>query len=190
MLPTAEQVTNKYLYGTEYGKHNLLSEDIILHGEGVYENSIDIDAVEYMSDGAGRFVNSANFYLIEDFFESNIPAGVYGKNEIAFVLGHANYGYSVNQVFLGVDDDDHAERSYIWGSTKFKISDGSLFVVNENGEKYISNFSIVPNGDENFDFSGGPESEIGNSAIEPIVDLSGIGRAVDLKFFSIGLIST
>jgi hypothetical protein len=163
-LPTAEQVTNKYLYGTDTVPTDRLDPEILKHSTASSENSINVSSAEFMNIGAGRFVNSANFAIIDAFFTTDLPAGTYSKQAIAELLGYEAYGYAVNQVFLGVNDPDHAERAYIWGSTKFKISDDALFVIGNNGAKIIQNFAIVPNGNDNFDFNGGEDSNIGNDS--------------------------
>jgi hypothetical protein len=47
------------------------------------ENIINVSSAEYMSVGAGRFVNSANFAIIDAFFTADLPAGTYSKQAIA-----------------------------------------------------------------------------------------------------------
>lgn len=123
------------------------------------------------------------------FFRSSlIPTGAYTKNQIFQLLGINYGGYSINQLYLGTNDTDYAERTYIWGSTKFKLADDVIFVVNQDGSREIRNFAIVPDGNEDFDFSGGPVSSIGNAALEPIIDPSSIGRRVEMIFTGINKI--
>ncbi|MHA6909600.1 calcium-binding protein [Ralstonia pseudosolanacearum] len=196
-LPTAEQVTNQYLYGADKSPGDMLDPSILNHRDGASENSILIDAVEYMARGGGRFVNSANFDWIERFFNKDIAIepGVYDLTRIFEMLGSVDAqsgerksyaGYAVNQIYLGTSDPDYAERAYIWGTTKFKIADGAEFVVNPDGSREIRNFAIIPDGDENFDFNGGPDSAIGNKALQPVIDPSNIGRTVSLVFDKVG----
>ncbi|MDO3528247.1 hypothetical protein ACNRBH_01630 [Ralstonia pseudosolanacearum] len=71
-LPTAEQVTNRYLYGADKRPGDMLDPSILNHRDSALENSIPVDAVEYMKSGGGRFVNSANFDWIEKFFNKDI----------------------------------------------------------------------------------------------------------------------
>ncbi len=199
-LPTAEQVTNKYLYGADKRPDDMLDPSILNHRNGTSENSIPVDAVEYMRSGAGRFVNSANFAWLRKFFDSSIALepGVYSAKQIFELVGgvatepggeKGDAGYIVNQIYLGADDPDYAERAYIWGTTRFKIADGAEFVVSADGSREIRNFAIVPDGDENFDFEGGADSAIGNKALQPIIDPSNIGRTVRLVFDGIDAIS-
>lgn len=199
-LPTAEQVTNKYLYGADKRPEDMLDPSILNHRNGTSENSIPVDAVEYMRSGAGRFVNSANFAWLRKFFDSSIalePGGYSAKQIFELVGGVAtepggekgDAGYIVNQIYLGAGDPDYAERAYIWGTTRFKIADDAEFVVSADGSREIRNFAIVPDGDENFDFEGGADSAIGNRALQPIIDPSNIGRTVRLVFDGIDAIS-
>lgn len=199
-LPTAEQVTNKYLYGADKRPDDMLDPSILNHRNGTSENSILVDAVEYMRSGAGRFVNSANFAWLRKFFDSSIALepGVYSAKQIFELVGgvatepgggKGDAGYIVNQIYLGAGDPDYAERAYIWGTTRFKIADDAEFVVSADGSREIRNFAIVPDGDENFDFEGGADSAIGNRALQPIIDPSNIGRTVRLVFDGIDAIS-
>lgn len=199
-LPTAEQVTNKYLYGADKRPEDMLDPSILNHRNGTTENLISVDAVEYMRSGAGRFVNSANFAWLRKFFDSSIALepGVYSAKQIFELVGgvatepggeKGDAGYIVNQIYLGAGDPDYAERAYIWGTTRFKIVDGAEFVVSADGSREIRNFAIVPDGDENFDFEGGADSAIGNRALQPIIDPSNIGRTVRLVFDGIDAIS-
>ncbi|MHA6833211.1 calcium-binding protein [Ralstonia pseudosolanacearum] len=195
-LPTAELVTNNYLYGTDKRPADLLDPAILNQKNGSADNSISVGAIEYMRDGAGRFVNSANFDWVEKFFNpvNSLAPGVYSKEQIFDLFGYvdpqtgnrASYaGYIVNQIYLGTKDPDYAERAYIWGTTKFKVADGAEFVVNADGSREVRNFAIQPDGDENFDFDGGPDSAIGNAALQPVIDPSKIGRTVRLVFDNI-----
>ncbi|WP_250888284.1 calcium-binding protein [Ralstonia solanacearum] len=199
-LPTAEQVTNKYLYGADKRPDDMLDPSILNHRNGISENSIPVAAIEYMKSGAGRFVNSANFAWLRKFFDSSIALepGVYSAKQIFELVGgvaaepggeKGDAGYIVNQIYLGAGDPDYAERAYIWGTTRFKIADGAEFVVSADGLREIRNFAIVPDGDENFDFEGGADSAIGNRALQPIIDPSNIGRTVRLVFDGVDAIS-
>lgn len=199
-LPTAEQVTNKYLYGADKRPEDMLDPSILNHRNGTTENLIPVDAVEYMRSGAGRFVNSANFAWLRKFFDSSIALepGVYSAKQIFELVGgvatepggeKGDAGYIVNQIYLGAGDPDYAERAYIWGTTRFKIADDAEFVVSADGSREIRNFAIVPDGDENFDFEGGADSAIGNRALQPIIDPSNIGRTVRLVFDGVDAIS-
>jgi Ca2+-binding RTX toxin-like protein len=194
-LPTAEEVTNKYLYGSINRPSDLLDQSIIDHKNSNTPNEIKINAVEYMASGPGKFVNAANFDLVKQFFDlsNSIPPGTYTKTDVLKMFGYLDpvtgnaiqgmyAGYAVNQIYLGTNEPDYAERAYIWGTTGFKINDDPIFVVDISGNREVRNFYIEPAGDEDFDFEGGPASKRGNEALEPVIDPSGIGRTVKLKF--------
>ena len=68
--PTVEQVTNMFLYGTTTRPSNLLDPSLLNHRNSVSPNKLDVDAVDYMATGAGSFVNSANFEVVEKFFNT------------------------------------------------------------------------------------------------------------------------
>ena len=183
-LPTAEQITNLYLYGTETRPDDLLAPSILAPRNGT---SFDVNRVEYMTDGAGRFVNSANFAVVDKFFYTPVlQPGIYTQAQLLQQFGITGVAgeerYVVNQLYLGTDDLDYAERTYIWGTTGFRIAEGAMFIVNPDGSREIQNFSIVPIDGENFDFVGGPDSNTGNVALNPIIDPSDIGKTVALNF--------
>lgn len=93
-LPTAEQVTNKYLYGTEIRPTDLLDQKIIDHRDNTVENEILVDVTEYMVQGPGRFVSSANFEFIEEFFDLDLAPKIYSKVEILTLLGYIDLKWS------------------------------------------------------------------------------------------------
>ena len=191
-LPTAEEITNLYLYGTKNRPNDLLDPSILAQRNGA---SINVDVVEYMAIGAGRFVNAANFEVVNKFFNTpGLQPGSYTKTQLFQQFGIAYGGYTVQQLYLGTGDSDYAERTYIWGTTKFKIVDDAVFVVKPDGSREIQNFAIVPDSNgpngvyDDFDFQGGPASNIGNAALEPVIDPSGIGKTVTLNFTGINTI--
>ncbi|WP_405118283.1 hypothetical protein [Pseudomonas leptonychotis] len=127
-LPTAENVTSMYLYGSLNTPGDLLDPSLLNHRASTSPNAIDVSAVDYMATGAGRFVNSANFKVVSQFFEDfGLPPGVYTKSQIFLHFGYIDSagkgllpaGYTINQIYLGTDDADYAERAYIWGTTPF-----------------------------------------------------------------------
>ncbi len=57
-----------YLYGLPTRPVDLTDSSILKHRTNHAVNKIDVNVNEYMTQGAGRFVNSANCNFIEDFF--------------------------------------------------------------------------------------------------------------------------
>ena len=43
-----------------------------------------------------------------------------------------------------MEDADYAERTYIWGSVAFAISEDAAFVIGDDGKRSVTNFSILP----------------------------------------------
>lgn len=202
-LPTAGKMTNLFLYGSENKPSDLLDQSIIDHKNSSIKVKREVDAVEYMDKGPGRFINSANFDFFGEFFDlsKTIAPGSYSKDDIFKLLGYRDpitgddiagkyAGYGVNQLFLGVGEEDYAERTYIWATTGFKVSDDAVFVVGTDGNGEVRNFSIEPIDKEDFDFEGGPTSKIGNAALKPVIDPSGIGKTVEFKFTDMDKIPT
>jgi Ca2+-binding RTX toxin-like protein len=185
---TAEQITNYYLYGQITAPEDMASSSILRPAEA--STSIIIDKNDYMTNGAGRFASAAHFDLIERFFESaDIPARAepYTKEEIRLHFNLDKIYITQQQWAYSDEKNDYAERVYIWNSVAFKIADTTRFVVEENGNRYLTDFAIVPyssNGDkENFDFeSDDIIAGVGNSYLKEIIDPSGIGRTVIINF--------
>lgn len=67
-LPTAEIITNLYLYGSQNKPSNLL-DPAIANRTGT--STITVDLQDYMTNGAGRFVNAKNFSFMNEFFDSS-----------------------------------------------------------------------------------------------------------------------
>ena len=202
-LPTIESITNRYLYKQDEIVDNRLDERII---DEERTKPISVDKSEFMK-GPGRFITAADFSLISKFFImegasgitepreeaffANLGEGRYTKAEIFERLGYTQNGKAVNGMYAGAkqtlgfyDDgkDNLLERAYIWNSTSFKISDNAVFVVDKNGNRTIENFGIEPAKDEDFDFKGGFFSNLVNPILEAMIDPSGIGKKVSIKF--------
>ncbi|UVD59956.1 RTX toxin (plasmid) [Rhizobium sp. Pop5] len=135
--------------------------------------------------GGGRFANASQFELIQIFFENStaVPSGTYTKEELAAAYSLSSFGLDIRQFYYLDGVDDYAERTYVFNSGRFKISDNAQFIIHPDGTREILNFSIVPREDDNFDFEGGGiAADVGNDIWEPEIDPSGIGRTVDIKF--------
>lgn len=179
---TKEQITNLYLYGKEDLPDTKVKSSLI-RDEGASGAKIRVDVNYYMETGAGRFANPYLFDLVKFFFQvSNLEPGSYDKAKFAGLFHLTSYGLDIHQGFYDDGQDDYSERVYVWGSSRFKISDDARFVITESGERYIENFAIIPNGNDNFDFVGGWASEPANAFLEPRIDPSKIGRKVDIEF--------
>lgn len=88
VLPTAEEVTNLYLYGSKTRPNDLTNPSLL---EKRRPTTIEVSRNEYMTQGAGRFFTAKDFAFIEEFFNSSplyITPGTYSKTEILRKLGY------------------------------------------------------------------------------------------------------
>ncbi len=192
-------VINLYLYGQEKRPLNIAKEIFIREEEGVF-TQIFKNVNDYMA-GPGRFVNAANFELINKFMNPEItpelngltPGESYSKGQIQEKLGIKFIGISIQQWQYDDGKDEFIERAFLWNTSGFKIADGTDFIVNADGTREIRNFAIVPYAEkdkvtgladyENFDFEGGDDlAYLTNLASEGVIDPSGIGRQVIVSF--------
>ncbi|HBT87319.1 hypothetical protein [Desulfobacter sp.] len=157
-LPTAEEVTNLFLYNNEEKPTNIVDTALIRSESDHHTRSVD--ANEFM-EGPGRFALAAMSNLVKKFFTAaDIPGYSYGQSlnlskvEMAEALGIE--GSESNIVFqqYNYDDgqDNYGERVYIWGSSSFKIGDDTRFVIDTDGTRHIENLTIRPF-DDDFDFN-------------------------------------
>ena len=84
-LPTAECITNKYLYKQDEVIDNRLDDKIISRDE----SSITVDKKEFMK-GPGRFITAENFSLVSKIFTMEGASGITKPREKTFF---ANLGY-------------------------------------------------------------------------------------------------
>lgn len=86
-LPTAEEITNLYLYGVSKRPQNLLDPSLSQPRAGVV---LSVDVNDYMSNGAGRYADVADFDFIADFFGwgNNMPPGIYTKDDVFKAFGY------------------------------------------------------------------------------------------------------
>jgi hypothetical protein len=72
-LPTVQQVTNMFLYGTMTTPADL-TNPALLRPVGIKGPSITVNLLEYMTDGPGRFASPALFDLVKEFFHQPLLA--------------------------------------------------------------------------------------------------------------------
>ena len=219
-LPTAQDVTNIYLYGQKDKPNDLLDPSTWPVNDPTFDGKIVIEVDnETFINQIARFFDASSFDLIKifmgldatysDYWESNASHPAFRtyeqcrsareagsqaiqnamsngvlltKQDLAEIYGLEFYGITLNHAEYDADHPDYIERTYIWASQAFKIGDDTRFIIHPDGTREIQNFSIDFYGDENFDFAGGQDSNIGNPALEPVIDPSDIGHKVDFKF--------
>jgi hypothetical protein len=204
-LPTASYVTRWYLYGSGLVPSDKTNSNLI-RDAGV-TTSISVDYNEFMNSvtGPGRFAVAAEQPIVKGFygatlssFNSLVPNFVDANGDRHFsktTIGNDllkldnEFRFKLQHVFFQDGYDDYAERAYTWQTMSFSIADSVQgqavdFIVTHDGQKIIKNLAIIPSPDvqENFDFNGGPITNVANLVLEPIADPSGIGRKVLLNF--------
>jgi hypothetical protein len=155
------QITRRLLFGTDtpsttdYSLHIrprvvpvVTSED-----DGLF---VKYSLNQYMQFGGGRFALPSLFGAVDKFFNTTsfeLPDGTYTYDQLAAILGlndQADLERQISQYGTGIDDPDHPERSYIFGSTWFKLSKDSIRFVANGLDRYIENLRVIPQ-DDNFD---------------------------------------
>jgi len=189
----AKTITSLFLYGTDKKPSNV-HDDELIRDKNASTDGVKIDTAEYMSEGPGRFANPILFQGIEKFFNPEVYAdsakldpGTYDKEALAKLFDIKFFGLQLQQYLFDDGKDNYVERSYIWNTTGFKIIDGVQFHVGESGDRWITNFAIVPYVEEgyfeNFDFKAGDGlGGLANTWLQPAIDPSGIGRVVNFTF--------
>lgn len=139
-MPTAEEILSLYLYGqrTPPTPAQLANEQWI-RPSGVTES---MNAVDYMSNGGGRFVGLYTFKMVREFLAAegnytDLAAGTYTPSSLySTITGVTNedeikaaLNLGVSQYFLGQTDIDFADRAYVFGSTAFRLNDDARFIV-------------------------------------------------------------
>ncbi len=152
-LPTAEEITIRFLYGTETVPNNLVDPALIRPADTT--STVQIDVGTFMTSGAGRFAVGRQFELVNRFFTDSIAPGTYTKQQVAEHFSLSRYDWEMQQYNFQDSVDDYATRTYLYNTMSFQIADGTVFVVTGSGERRIENFAIIPwvAVPENFDFS-------------------------------------
>jgi hypothetical protein len=188
-----EEITSTYLYGTLTRPSNLVDEALIRpplvytqNGEPVAVKKITIDSVSFMQNGAGRFAIGARIGIVQDFMGGDLftNPGEYRVGDY-FNQQKGNDGqrfYAIQQSNYIDTIDDHLERTYIFQSSSFALSQDAILVIKPDGTRYIKNFALLP-GNDNFDFvSGDLLTNLLNPILEADIDPSKIGRTIAIEF--------
>ena len=152
-LPTAEEITNMYLYGEKTTPDDLANAARIRPASEI-ASKYEVNINEYIA-GPGRFVTPGAFTIVERFFdpwfyadsaalgqkEADADGRIrYTKEELyaAFAIPEGDSRRWVSLQQWAYDDglDDWMERAYIWNTTAFKIIDEARFVIEPNGNRY------------------------------------------------------
>jgi RTX calcium-binding nonapeptide repeat (4 copies) len=192
-----ENITNLYLYGQLDKPQNLVDENLIREPDDenslAAQTTVNVDAVNLMQTGPGRFAVPAQFELVQRFFNPsfNPTPGKYfslSKSELNNqYFGLRSITWAMRQVNYDDGQDNLTERAYIWNNMAFQIADAPniKFIIEADGTKKIENFRAHPytKNQDNFDFTtDGIAGIVANSYLEPRIDPSGIGRTVNINF--------
>jgi len=119
-LPTAEEITNLYLYGSQVKPADVLSGNLIRPAND--NTTIKVDINEYMDNGPGRFASPIFFEIVKLFFSDTtvIAPGDYTELQLRPIVG-TNQAYITQQQWAYDDgQDNYAERVYIWNTVAFE----------------------------------------------------------------------
>jgi hypothetical protein len=182
------EITKLFVFGTnspspdDYNQH--------IRPTGATPASITYNMSDYMTGGGGRFAYPSLFGAVEKFFTTAIADGTYTYSQIATLLGlsASDLTVGISQYGTGIGSADHAERSYIFGSTQFRLDTSRTTFEVVGGVKTIKNMEVRVF-DDNFDFTAGnPLAQLINDLLlEPTLDPYGLGRGpVDILFSGSG----
>jgi Ca2+-binding RTX toxin-like protein len=189
-IADAAYILRYYLYGTATPPADL-STDTVLRPEGA-TSSMEVTRQSYM-DKVGRFALPSQFEMISTFFSStSIPVKLgpngqptfYTKADLGALFGLTSFSLNVYQYQLDDGAGDYAERTLLWNSGSFMISDDAQFWVEADGTRHIEHLAILPRGSENFDLSSSsiPTLIANRLYLEQRIDPYGLGRTVTINF--------
>jgi len=152
-------------------------------------NTLTIDAVSYMTTGAGRYANLSQLQIIKDFFDGSFLPSTGTQITVNLANTDVRRFWGIQQFEYGVGSTDFDNRAFIHGNTGFALSRDAVFVVTANGERYIQNSAILANTGD-FDFrSQSTLTTLGNLFLEPKIDPKSKGKTVDFAFDSNDLLA-
>lgn len=142
-----------------FGTDNPSTTDYNTHirPENAAPASISYSMLDYMENGSGRFAYPSLFGAVEKFFGATLPIdGTYSYAQMASILGLTadDLRADISQYGSGIGSADHAERSYIFGNTRFELTTAMTFNI-IGGVKSINGLEVraLPDG---FNFASWP----------------------------------
>ena len=160
-MNTGIDKTRRYVFGTsspsaDYNDH--------IRPYSATTAPVTESAIDYMTNGGGRFALPSTFAAVDRFFLDNtLLPGSYSVQELSDRLNLDNSNYfddfqiGISQYGTGLNPGesyDLAERAFVYGSTRFYIvkKPELKFHVASDGEKFITGLEIKPENDS-FKFS-------------------------------------
>ena len=162
-IPTMFEILSWYLYGQQTKPEDYLDEKYI--GRPVNNDTdkigsvVYVNATEFMTTGAGRYVDVGNFKAVRKFLagEYNLAPKTYTTEQFFDAIGYPDYKTNkgahlgVSNYGLDTGSEDYLDRAYVFGSMDFMINENAKFIVEEDGTFRIENIAVVPV-EDNFDY--------------------------------------
>ncbi|NET26169.1 VWA domain-containing protein [Okeania sp. SIO1I7] len=151
------------------------------------------DMATYMNIGGGRFAYPSLFPAVERFFSTNIPDGIYSYAQISSpdrlnLNDDDDLRVGISQYGTAIGSADHADRSYIFGLTGFRLDTSMATFEVTDGVKTIRNMEVRAF-DDGFDFRSDNELAqwVNSVFLSPTLDPYGLGRGeVEIEFSGSG----
>jgi hypothetical protein len=136
-----KEITSLYLYKQMATPSDLTNETIIRPKDVSetmrYGADIEVDMFTYMTTGPGRFALGSESAMVQAFFStvSDLswmePGKAYKKADLIshLQLDPKSDRITIRQVELADAASDYWQRSYIWNSGLFKLSDDVTFTI-------------------------------------------------------------
>ena len=175
-------ITSLYLYGEKSKPSDeiLLSNQIIDRNDDIAIKISPTEIKQYMQT-YGRFTNASQIKAVQNFFSANLEAGEYLLSDFMNNNTDNRHKY-MHMNFKGNDAKEWAVRTYILNTQAYVINPYAKFIVDEKGNKYIENMTLMPMWD-NFDFdSDSILTKLGNQILIPDIDPYTIGKTVSIQF--------
>lgn len=146
----------------------------------------------------GRYASPLQAKCVQDFFSGNLSlaqfADEYGDVRVSLadltsagLVSADDALFFISHYFTDVTSSDWYYRAFIWGSSGFRLSDETEFVLHD-GSFSLENACLVPRNDDfNWDGSSDYVDFVNSYIFEPLVDPYGIGRTVEFIFDQSGL---
>ncbi len=189
-------IINYYLYGKDRAPDSY--EDRLrpdATASKYYGVTLQIDPVDFMTRGPGRYANLSQVPIIRTLFsgleavvnfrDTFFPAGTtkmtIAQLKAAGLLKNL-LETTLSQYQMDKDNPDYLERAYIWSSESFKLNDDAEIDLSDPGNPKINNVYLRPF-DDDFDYvSSDPFVQYSNRQSVQIVDPFAIGRTIEFKF--------
>ncbi len=189
-IADASYILNYYLYGQATLPSEL--EDGSLIRDAAAESTMAVTGSSYMAKN-GRFALASTFDVVEKFFSNSVDVPpkydvngnitFYTELEVRALMGVTEAIRTVRQYEYVDGRGDYAERTLLWNSMAYEIADTSRFWVSANGERSISEFAVIPFGNDNFDLESDsiPTQVLNVAYLKDRLDPFGIGRKVNVQ---------